>query len=79
VVVGVYDGHAGHECADTLRFELPHYVARQLAHQNTSDALSAAFVSMDADLRRVAESKRLVKHDPKRVLPAIAYPLPPSY
>jgi pyruvate dehydrogenase phosphatase len=76
-MIGVYDGHAGHECAHTIMTELPVYCAQDLSSAVNASAdvvkktLTKTLERMDQDLMSVAL-------DPKNgytrqsLLPAIA-------
>ncbi|KNE57777.1 hypothetical protein AMAG_04629 [Allomyces macrogynus ATCC 38327] len=63
LMVGVFDGHGGHECAQVVRDYLPSYVAQELQKYRDADpvqrvdnvkaAMKAAFQRLDSELERL--------------------------
>ncbi|KAJ3369813.1 hypothetical protein GGF31_004884 [Allomyces arbusculus] len=63
LMVGVFDGHGGHECAQVVRDYLPSYVAQELQKSRGADpaqrvehvktAMTTAFQRLDSELERL--------------------------
>ncbi|KAJ3351261.1 Pyruvate dehyrogenase phosphatase catalytic subunit [Allomyces javanicus] len=63
LMVGVFDGHGGHECAQVVRDFLPSYVAQELQKYRDADpaqrvdnvkaAMTVAFQRLDSELERL--------------------------
>lgn len=79
LLFGMYDGHSGWECAETLRYMLPHYAVQELLRSRSridnkdhvERALTQAFERLDEDLRTVAQDPQF-HAEPQAIAPALS-------